>query len=331
VVSRKGAEDILGFRKLMPASIFLAAAHCGLRRALVLAPLFLILSVPLFAGEQNQVMKVKGGLIEITLPDEPMKASSQDLLHWIQNAADAVTTYYGRFPVSHLTLQVRAGNGSGVRHGVTYPTDGGLIRISVGRETPGSDLNDDWTLTHEMTHLAFPSMPDPQHWIEEGLATYVEPVARAQTGNLPVAEMWREFLRDMPKGEPLDGDEGLDHTPTWGRTYWGGAMFCLLADVRIREQTQNRKGLQDALRAILEHGGTIAENWEIRKALAIGDKATGTNVLRDLYQQMGDKPAAVDLTRLWNKLGLSLNGGHVVFNDQAVDAAIRLAITSPRH
>src|SRR5260370_41870784 len=181
-----------------------------------------------------------------------------------------------------------------------------------------------------MTHLACPSMPEPQHWIEEGLATSVEPVARPQTGQLAVAEMWRELMRDMPKGEPLDGDEGLDHTPTWGRTYWGGAMFCLLADVKIRERTQNRKGLEDALRAILSHGGTIAEDWEIKKALAVGDKATGTNVLRDLYQQMGDKPAPVDLTQLWNKLGLSLNGGHVVFNDQAADAAIRLAITSPR-
>jgi hypothetical protein len=312
----------------MPARTFVAAAHRWLRQGLLLAPLIMIACISLFATEQNQLMKVKGGLIEITLPGEPMKASAQDLLHWIQNAADAVTAFYGRFPVSHLTLQVRAGNGSGVRHGVTYPIEGGLIRISVGRETSLADLNDDWTLTHEMTHLAFPSMPDPQHWIEEGLATYVEPVARAQTGQLAVAEMWREFMRDMPKGEPLDGDEGLDHTPTWGRTYWGGAMFCLLADVRIRERTQNRKGLEDALRAILSHGGTIAEDWEIRKALAIGDKATGTNVLRDLYQQMGDRPEAVDLNRLWNKLGLSLNGGHVVFNDKAVDAAIRLAITS---
>src|SRR5260370_28160712 len=291
VVSRQAAEGSLGFWKLMPARIFLAAALRGLRRGLFLAPLFLISSVPLFAGEQSQVMKVKGGLIEITLPDEPMKASSQDLLHWIQNAADAVTTFYGRFPVSHLTLQVRVGNGSGVRHGVTYPKDGGLIRISVGRETSLAELNDDWTLTHEMTHLAFPSMPDPQHWIEEGLATYVEPVARAQTGQLAVAEMWREFMRDMPKGEPLDGDEGLDHTPTWGRTYWGGAMFCLLADVKIRERTQNRKGLADALRAILSHGGTIAEDWEIKKAFAVGDKSTGTNVLRYLSPQMGAKPA----------------------------------------
>ena len=259
-----------------------------------------------------------------------MRASPQDLMAWIHSAARAVSLYYGRFPVAHLTLLVRSGSGSGVRHGVTYATDGGLIRISVGRETPADELKEDWVLTHEMTHLAFPSMPDEQHWIEEGLATYVEPVARAQAGQLSVAEVWRTFIRDMPKGEPQFGDQGLDRTHTWGRTYWGGAMFCLLADVKIRERTRNRRGLQDALRGILDHGGTIAKDWEITRALAIGDRATGTKVLEELYSQMSDAPAPVDLTQLWNQLGLALDGdGRVVVNEQAADAAILAAITAP--
>ena len=38
----------------------------------------------------------------------------------------------------------------------------------------------------------------------------------------------------------------------WRRTYWGGALFARLADVEIRRQTQNRLGLQDALRANLD-------------------------------------------------------------------------------
>ena len=83
------------------------------------------------------------------------------------------------------------------------------------------------------------------------------------------------MMRDMHQGEPGAGDEGLDHTHSWGRTYWGGAMFCLVADVAIREKTHNRKGLRDALRAIVEHGGTIDQNWDLPKALAIGDAATG--------------------------------------------------------
>ena len=132
----------------------------------------------------------------------------------------------------------------------------------------------------------------------------------------------------MPQGEPQLGDRGLDHTHTWGRTYWGGAMFCLLADIRIREQTQNRKGLQDALRAILNAGGMITQDWEIERAFAISDKATGTTVLTDLYHEMRDKPATFDLDALWKKFGIQRKpDGSIEFVPGAPDARFREAIT----
>ncbi len=264
---------------------------------------------------QNVVLRVPGGKIDVTLPEEKLKVSRQDLLNWVRSAADAVSHYYGRFPVPHLTLKVRSDASSRVHHGVTYPKDGGLILITVGRDADINELKTDWTLTHEMVHLAFPSMEDNHHWIEEGLSTYVEPVARAQVGQIPVTEAWRQFI--------------------WGRTYWGGAMFCLVADVRIRERTKNRKGLQDALRGILNSGGDITQDWDIEKALARGDRATGTNVLRTLYREMRDKPAPVDLDQLWRKLGLDLKDRIVTFDDKASEANIRRAITtlrsSPQH
>lgn len=279
--------------------------------------------------QNTATVNVPSGTIDVTLPDEPMALTRDQLLTWVGRAATAVSQYYGRFPASHLTLRVRAGNGSGVGHGVTYPRGGGLILVSVGRNATVADLDDDWVLTHEMIHLAFPNMADEHHWIEEGISTYVEPVARVAAGQLAVDEMWRVFIRDMPKGQPAPGDEGLDRTPTWGRTYWGGAMFCLFADVTIREQTHNRYGLRDALRAILNHGGAITQDWPIEQALSIGDQGTGTKVLENLYAQMRDKPSPMDLDNLWQRLGLSLKNGSVVFNDKAPDAAIRKAITAP--
>lgn len=295
---------------------------------LVLFPLLTLFLRPSQA-QQPILIETTGGRIEATLPDEPMKLTREDLLDWVRSCANAVSHYYGRFPVPHLALQIRTHHGSGVRHGVTYPTGGGLIRISVGDLTEATDLKDDWVLTHEMIHLAFPSMADNHHWIEEGLSTYVEPVARAQVGNIPATEVWKEFIRDMSKGQPEDGDRGLDNTPTWGRTYWGGAMFCLLADVEIRERTKNRKGLQEALRAVVNSGGDITQDWKIEQALAIGDKATGTDVLRKLYERMRDQPATVDLKQLWQKLGVELtDDGAVRFDDKAPGAAIRQAIIS---
>ena len=280
-------------------------------------------------GNDTATLKVAGATIDVTLPDGPMKLSRADVLGWVKTSAVTVADYYGRFPVPHLTLKMRSTSGSGIRHGVTYPKDGGLIFISVGRDADIAATKEDWVLVHEMIHLAFPSMEDDQHWIEEGISTYVEPVARAREGGMAVKEVWRTFVRDMPKGEPGPGDQGLDNTHTWGRTYWGGALFCLLADVRIHERTKNRKGLDDALRGINHGGGNINEDWDIQKTLALGDKATGTTVLHDLYQAMRDKPAPVDLDQLWTKLGIAMKDGAVAFNDKAPESNIRKAITAP--
>ena len=107
-------------------------------------------------------------------------------------------------------------------------------------------------------------------------------------------------------------------------------MYCLVADIRIRQQTHNRKGLQDALRGILAAGGNITEDWEIERALKMGDEATGTTVLVDLYHQMRDQPEPVDLASLWKQLGIQPEpNGTVALLAGAPLAAVRTAITRP--
>lgn len=134
----------------------------------------------------------------------------------------------------------------------------------------------------------------------------------------------------MPRGLPQPGDRGLDHTHTWGRTYWGGAMFCLLADVEIHRRTGDRLGLQDALRAVARASGGLSSDWPISRVLATGDAATGTTVLADLYARMKDAPLDPDLPALWGKLGVVPEGGSVRLNDDAPLARVRRAIMQPR-
>jgi hypothetical protein len=101
-----------------------------------------------------------------------------------------------------------------------------------------------------------------------------------------------------------------------------------MADVEIRKQTGNRKGLQDALRAIMNAGGTIDNDWPLTKAFEVGDKATGTHVLMDLYKETGSQPHTMDLSKLWNELGIEKTADGVSFNDKAPLANIRKAITA---
>jgi len=181
-----------------------------------------------------------------------------------------------------------------------------------------------------MVHLAFPSVPDEHHWIEEGIATYVEPIARAQVGDLSTETVWRELVDGLPKGLPAPGDRGLDNTHTWGRTYWGGALFCLMADIEIHRRTNNRYGLQDALRGIVRAGGNMEHDWPLTRALKAGDDAIGVQVLMELYDRMKATPVTPDLAAMWRDLGVRPSGDSVTFDQNAPQSSIVRSIMASR-
>ncbi len=187
---------------------------------------------------------------------------------WLERSATAASTYFGKFPVPSARILIVPTSGRGAQGSQAFGFRGAAIRLQLGRDTTEADLRDDWVAVHEMTHLALPDIREPYLWLAEGIATYVEPIARVQAGQLTAEQIWSDMVRDMWKGLPRQGDQGLDRTPTWGRTYWGGAMFCLLADIDIRKQTGNRMGLQQALRAICRprrhHRAGLADRAHLR-------------------------------------------------------------------
>jgi hypothetical protein len=281
-----------------------------------------------FGNFDRSRVEVPGGTIEVAISPGELQVSRDELLHWVENSARAVASYYRRFPMRSALVMVIAGGRGTIGYGTTMGNGGGSTMISVGTATRARDLQDDWVLTHEMVHLALPDV-SPHHWLEEGIATYVEPIARARVGTLSETEAWRGLVEGLPKGLPEAGDRGLDRTKTWGRTYWGGALFCFLADLEIRERTKNKRSLDDALRGILAAGGNLSVRWDIERVLREADGAVGVGVLSQLYSRMANSASPVDLAALWRRLGVSERSGAVVFDDSAPLAAIRRSITSP--
>jgi hypothetical protein len=280
----------------------------------------------------TQTLQIGGSTIQVDFATGDLDLPPSKILPWVERAAQAVTMYYGKFPVPRLRILIVPSPGrEGVLQGTTWGNMRGFpsfTRIRLGQHTTEQELAEDWTMTHELVHTAFPSLPDNQHWMEEGLATYIEPIARVQTGELKAAQIWADMVAGMPKGEPAPGDQGMDRTHSWGRTYWGGALFCLVADVEIRRATKNQRGLQDALRAIVAAGGTIDKDGALPQAFAAGDKATGTTVLSDMYSKWSQSASPVDLPALWKELGVEPHDGSVEFNPKAPLANIRESITA---
>jgi len=287
------------------------------------------LASPMKAADIQRSVQVDGSTIDVSVSGA-LPVSEAALFRWIETSARGVKEYFGRYPVPRVRLMVRAGGRGAVGHGVTYGGRSPSIRIAVGRDATEQTLRTDWVLTHEMTHLGFPDLTSDDDWAEEGLATYVEPLARVRTGTLGADKMWADLLEGIPKGLPRAGDRGLHRTKDWGRTYWGGALFWLLADAEIREKSQGRRGLPEALRAILDAGGDIRSRWTLTRTLAVADRALGHSTLEDLYARLGAAPGTVDLDDLWTRLGVRRDRGRVVYDDTARLAAVRGAIAGSR-
>jgi len=268
-------------------------------------------------------------MVTVLIPTGQFPAA--DLLtEWVQRSAAIVAGYYGGFPVVGVRIVVTPEPGTRVTGGTTFGQPAPSIRVRVGTRVDAPALRDDWVLVHEMTHLALPDVGEDHAWLSEGLAVYVEGVARVQAGNRSIEDVFAEEQRSMPRGMPGPQDRGLDADRSWGRTYWGGAMFCLLADVDIRRRTHNRAGLQDAMRAVLRASGGLTADWDIDRVFATADAAVGVPVLSELYAQMKDRPFAPDLPALWRNLGVIADGSGVHITDEAPLADIRRAIFRSR-
>src|SRR5260370_39775840 len=94
--------------------------------------------------------------IDLVMDGEPAGAPREDLVAWVRAAAESIVAYYGRYPLPHLSIHIRAYEGRGIRGGRTYVRDGGSIMIRVGEETTSAEFNSYWIMTHEMLHLTFP-------------------------------------------------------------------------------------------------------------------------------------------------------------------------------
>ncbi len=276
----------------------------------------------------HRTIDLPGGRIDVALGRGERGVKDEDLLAWIREGASDIVSLLGRFPVSRLQVIVASGGPYAVGSAVTMGMGGASIFVVVGERTRKADLLRDWVMTHEMLHVAFPNMGFRQRWMEEGLSTYLEPLLRARRGRHEPRKMWAEFLRAMPQGLPKEGDQGLDRTFTWGRRYWGGAMFWLHVDLEIRRRSEGARSLDDVLRAVFAAGGSVATRWDVARLATVAEKATGTTALREIYDDWSGKAVAPDLGALWSSLGVrSDKAERITFDDEAPLAGLRRDLT----
>jgi predicted metalloprotease with PDZ domain len=281
-----------------------------------------------FGNVHSRVIGRGNARVDVAVAPSGLALTEDEVVAWVESALNAIAIYYGRFPVDRALVIVMAGRSDSPTRGETLGDGGPAVLIRVGGGVTAANVRDDWVITHELFHVTLPMLSREHVWLSEGIPTYVEPLARARAGLLAPEKLWRDLVEGLPQGLPEAGDRGLENTHTWGRTYWGGALFCLLADLTIRERTANARSLDDALRAVVATGADVETRWDIEQLVHVGDRGTGTNVLRELYLRLGFWPESVDLPALWTRLGVRVRDGHVTFDETAPLASIRRSMTA---
>jgi hypothetical protein len=307
----------------------------GLRREkdafVVLSHEIRVATYTTFGPVTTRDLGVAGAAVRLVILDGARELPPDELAGWVAEAERGVSDFFERPPAARTLVVLAPIPGlHGVLFGKMLPASAPGVVVILGEHASLPELHADWILVHELFHAGTPSFVDEGKWYDEGLATYFEPLIRARLGWYPDAELWREFLRNMPRGLDAMTRRGLEQPVEFSDTYWGGGLFCLLADVEARRASGGSFGLEDGLRAVLAQGGDASQVWSLAHALEVADGRLGRPVLAPLAAAHANHGAPVDLPGLFRNLGVSLDArGEVRFDDGAPLAFVRRALVHP--
>ncbi len=286
-----------------------------------------------FGKVRTRTMRIAGGDVEPVILDRKLAMGEPALDAWVHDAATCVATLYGHFPVPHASIFfLPLPDVDEPVFGKVLSLGGSTILVLTGADSDGAKMHKDWILVHEMVHLGFPTFQNEGRWLGEGIATYYEPVLRTRMGWRDSVNMWRGFAREMPRGLPEKGEAvALEERHGIDAIYWGGAIFVMLADVRIRQATKGQMSLDDVMRGILAKGGDAEHVWTVADTMRAGDTITSTHVLTDMYERYAIKGEAMDLDGELHALGIDRTGHEddVTFHDDRPHSWIRAKIVAP--
>jgi hypothetical protein len=282
-----------------------------------------------FGKLRQRTLEIDGARLEVTQLDGALDQPFDDLTAWIGTSARAVRDFYGVFPVPRASVTViPIARRDSVVFGKVLPESEPGIALVVGQHAARKALYSDWILVHELFHLGVPSFLEEGKWLDEGLATYYEPIIRVRAGLYTETEMWSEFATSMPQGLPAFEKFGLAKADDRGSIYWGGALACLVADVEARKRAP-RRGLEVGLRALREAGGNASEVWSLAEVVGTVDRALAAPILTALVRAHVRRGTPFDLPAFFAALGVNRNAQGVVrLSESAPLAAVRRAITA---
>ena len=290
-----------------------------------------------FGYFETRDVKVGGTTLRMAVLDAVKPANAADMDSWIREAASAVSSLYGRFPLQQpQVLVVPIGEQSeAVPWAQVLRGGGAAAHFFVDQNRPLSEFRKDWTATHELSHMLLPYVGRDDAWLSEGLASYYQNVLRARAGMVSEEVAWQKLYAGFERGRRGTRDESLADVSGnmrenggYMRVYWSGAAIALMADVELRRRSNGRMSLDIAMSELAECCLPGDRTWSAREVFTRLDDITGSNVFMTLYKQNISARHFPDVTETSDQLGITERGNKLHLSSKQDALARRAAIMS---
>ena len=258
---------------------------------------------------------------------------------WVRATANNVRLAYGRFPnPSPQILVVPVGRSSWdsdspVPFGRVLRDGGESVELFINETLPMDTFYDDWTATHELSHLMLPYLRSPHRWISEGFAQYYQNVLLARAGQYDEQRAWQKLYEGYERGRRSRPELSPNQAAERGigaatmKIYWSGAVLALIADVELRRRSGGSESLDSILEQLQRCCLPAANSWSGTQLFETLDEFAGEPVFMPLYRQHANRQGFPDYTSVFEQLGLEVEDGRVSLRNDADLAGIRRAIT----
>lgn len=292
-----------------------------------------------FGDFDYREVNVPGAVLRVGILKNDGGIDTESITNWLQATATDVSLAYGRFPnpspqVVVIPVSSERGHGeSAVPFGRVVRDGGETIELLIDQDQPIEAFLEDWTATHEFSHLLLPYMQRNQKWISEGFAQYYQNVLLARSGTYDDRQAWQKLLEGFERGRQSRPELSPNEAAAGGirdslmKVYWSGAAIALMADVQLREQSGGEETLDlvlDRLQACCLPSDRV---WSGQELFAKMDSLTEYRVFTALYRRYANTAGFPDVRPLFERLGLSVSNNKVRLKRYAELADIRLSIT----
>ncbi len=261
---------------------------------------------------------------ELAVPDD-------ELERWLTQRIADVAAPVGDFPVERLVILLFPSGGgpsSGVRFGLVRRGGGASVVFFLSPRSPMSVLEDDWVITHELSHLLIPGMTRQDRWAAEGFATYMQEILRARAGRISEQEAWIHLVEGFERGEVRRRSETLaassERFGNVSRIYWQGTAAFLEMDIALRRQGSS------LLERVRENGWRVSARDQARSSESVFRALDGgeAGIITEIGARYASSRNFPFPRAMLEELGVQREPPRVRLTDEAPLAPIRISMTA---